>query len=1064
MSRRSMLQCLPSKIRAPLSGSALPLLSLAVVLSGLAPLAAPPAAARMVELPRQLELGRDENGDPCTATRLYNDPFVTSDFAVEFSVTCRGATASRFLGIAREISRADLPQLDKAFDCGEAVDQSVPLLGTVRARRCYDRQLGIETVETRYERRGRVYSVSIVPRAQGPGEDLIRVMAHAAKPNADRARKVAAAVAYDKLAVAPMVQAGMAASAADARTSLDQGLRYIREGLYSESARVLNDALSRLPADSPAELRIELLLAAGLADSNLRSFGTARTDFDQAEALLNGNPNLPGSAQLVRKLRAYTALDLLNQRKFDNAAMALNVQAMVNGNVMEPLADPMVLRALNQSGRSGDAAADSVVATPDVDALDQLVIDTQAAWANSVALLAQKKVAESQAALAVADRTFGALRTERIDQLPLVWLQARIERQRARLLIREGKRTEALAALDKAIAGLKEAELAGSVGPTLAETQLERASVAAYSGASREDVLRQFDAAVETLISSDSSAIELPPAIEQYLDLLVADAKTNPNGTAPERFFRAIQAVGDPAIARQFVLLRSVVTADPKVAAKIKDRQDLERAINRVANDINTSSDAAKIKELEGQRAALENQLFALDAELKSNKAYDAVNDSPATIAEVRKVLQPGEAYFKLSSVRNYAFGALIDSDGVQIYRVAKPLNEVKAVGAVVRKSIDGDESSNKLPIFSVSGSYALFNLVAGPVAERMLAARSLIVDGSGPLDRLPMGVLVADRASVDSYVASRSRAPYDFSKVGFLARRLSLSTALSPRSLIVARQATPSAAPNPFIGFAQHAPVPASFQVGDQIVSVGNRCTVPMSVLANALANNPPIPARELDEAQGALGLKTAPKVIGQEFTDLAVKERTDLNSFQVLHFATHGIGEGVFGCDSPQGLLTSYGGPGSAALLSFSDIARLKLDANLVVLSACETASQISVETARAAGQEGASGSFEGLIRALLAANARAVLATYWPISNAGESEELISDFYGAARQGTIGEALKAAQTQLIVQPKSSHPYFWGAFFVVGDAEKPLLTGKAREQLAEVRRASPSATAARR
>jgi CHAT domain-containing protein len=189
-----------------------------------------------------------------------------------------------------------------------------------------------------------------------------------------------------------------------------------------------------------------------------------------------------------------------------------------------------------------------------------------------------------------------------------------------------------------------------------------------------------------------------------------------------------------------------------------------------------------------------------------------------------------------------------------------------------------------------------------------------------------------------------------------------------------------------------------------------------------------------------------------GADFTDNAVMQRTDLDQFQVLHFATHGLTEGQWGCaKSPPALVTSLGGGGSDAILSFGEIAKLRLDANLVVLSACDTAAGVSAGEARAAGQEEAGATLEGLVRAFLAANARAVLSTYWPISDAGESEALIEDFYAAARNGTIGEALRTAQSELMVNPKSSHPIYWGAFFVVGDAQKPLLTGGARVALGE-------------
>jgi CHAT domain-containing protein len=204
------------------------------------------------------------------------------------------------------------------------------------------------------------------------------------------------------------------------------------------------------------------------------------------------------------------------------------------------------------------------------------------------------------------------------------------------------------------------------------------------------------------------------------------------------------------------------------------------------------------------------------------------------------------------------------------------------------------------------------------------------------------------------------------------------------------------------------------------------------------------PIDARELTRASTALGLSSAPELIGAAFSDTAVSARTDLDQFQVLHFATHGLTEGQWGCrQSPPALVTSMGGEGSDGILSFAEIAKLHLNANLVVLSACDTASGVSNAEARAAGQEESGATLEGLVRAFLAANTRAVLTTYWPISDEGESEALIENFYRAGRTADIAIALKTAQTELMVVPKSSHPIYWGAFFVVGDASKMMLSG---------------------
>ena len=242
--------------------------------------------------------------------------------------------------------------------------------------------------------------------------------------------------------------------------------------------------------------------------------------------------------------------------------------------------------------------------------------------------------------------------------------------------------------------------------------------------------------------------------------------------------------------------------------------------------------------------------------------------------------------------------------------------------------------------------------------------------------------------------------------------------------------------------------PVPVSSEIDGQMVAIGSGCLVPQKSIAELTRLLTPINSSELDRAGQALGINQPRELTGAAFTDTAVKGMTDLDQFQVLHFATHGLTEGQWGrcAKAPPGLVTSLGAQGSDALLSFDEIAKMRLDANLVVLSACDTASGISSSLARATGQEEGGAALEGLVRAFLAANARAVMSTYWPISNAGQSEDLIAEFYKAARVGTIGQALRTAQVKIMTDPQSSHPYYWGAFFVVGDAQQPLLTGKAQ------------------
>ncbi|HMP56833.1 MAG TPA: CHAT domain-containing protein, partial [Novosphingobium sp.] len=676
-------------------------------------------------------------------------------------------------------------------------------------------------------------------------------------------------------------------------------------------------------------------------------------------------------------------------------------------------------------------------------ALSTLVIDAQSAWARSVALLGQNRPAEAAEMLALADRNFTALSRERVPQQRLLWLAARIERQRARLLLRNGDRAGALAALDKAIVQLRQAEDLGDSGPTLAQTQLERAAVLAGGNADRELVYAQFDDAISSLVAAGSDAGGLPPQTRSYLDALVGQAVSG--GLAEERFFKTLQAAANPAIARQFVELQSLVAADPALGGKVQDLQELETEINRLRFEIDTSGDAGAAQGLRARRAELENQALALQTELTSNLSYAQVSDAPVPIDAVRAVLQPGEGYLKLSEVGGYVFGALIDADGTTIYRVARPAVEIAALAKAVRESITGNSQvAGRVPVFSVAGANALYKLLSGPVAGKLPRFQSLVVDASGVLDALPAGVLVTDDASPAAFARSRRGDAYDYTRIGFLARDVGLSTALSPRSLIVSRGLPASRAPYPFIGFAQHEPVSMNLQLAGQTVSIGNACEAEKEQVALLSRQLKPIDARELDMVTGALGVTGAVKVTGAEFSDTALRGRTDLDQFQVLHFATHGLTEGQWACSkAPPALVTSLGTPGSDGILSFDEIAKLRLDANLVVLSACDTAAGGSAAGARAAGQEQGGASLDGLVRAFLAARAQAVLSTYWPVSDAGETEALVTDFYRNARTDTIGQALRKAQNAMIATKASSHPKYWAPFFLVGDAQKMMLSG---------------------
>jgi CHAT domain-containing protein len=985
-----------------------------------------------------LDVGRNAQGDPCRANRTYDDATLKGEFDAGFVMTCRSVTASRSVGTIRSLVDGSGSQaaVEATLSCGQPLPVQVATLhGT--ARRCYDDFLRSESVVIVADVGDRTVIGSAAPGLVKPLERGLLALAGMPVGAQDA---IEPGVNVAALAAPPQSQGTTAAGDFDPQAALLQTIALNRGGQHIEASRIANDALSRLPADAPAATRAELSLEAALADSNIRFGQTAAEHFARADAIIASAPDA-SSGFLASKRDTYTALDLINRGQFREAIQLLDRIAGAPAGAGQPLEDPAIISALNRSAASRGSAQRSVD-VPNARELDKLLLRAQANWAKSVALLASGDAAGAGAALQAADHDLEPFHSPDISPVVALWMQARLERQHGRLAASTGDWAGALAAYDRAADALRQSVIATSSGasPAVAQLLLERAAIMEREGATgpaRAEYARALDALVESGMPGG-----VPPAgLEQYLDLLVGANGGAADAATEEEFFRAVQAVNKPAIERQMNRIRSILQADPAVGARLRDRADVERELTRVRYQIAELDPAQQgaTADLDRRRAEAQDKLTRLDAELATDPRLKLYDEQPATVQEIRASLRPDEAYFKLTELRGKDYAILITPQDTTIYRVVAPAKALNALAARIRDSIDGHLDEGRLEAFDVAAAYTLYRLIAGPAAQRLQQVAALIVDPSGPLERLPMGVLVTDQDSVTRYKAGDA---FDYTSVSFVARGSELSTEVSPRSFLIARALPPSRARKPFIGFAEPAP-PAPVAANGAKVEVGDLCYADSAALRELAASAPPIPAAEVRMAAAALGDPNAPLVTQAAFTDDAVENMTDLGDYAILHFATHGLEEGVWGClKSPPGLVTSFGDANSDGLLSFDEIAGLRLDANLVVLSACDTGSGIrNQDIARLSGQEEAGSTLEGLVRAFLTANARAVLATHWEVPVTEGTPELMERFYTSARTADIGTSLETAKRGLMAQPKYSHPLYWGAFFIVGDARKSAL-----------------------
>ncbi len=1052
---------------------------LAALVLALASMPVPFAPLAAKTLPDRFELGRDQSREPCSALRDWSRTTgkdkVKSETDQAFVLSCRSVSAARLQGIVMPAQTAGA--LASRRTCAPDGKIAVKDLDIASARRCFDPMLAQEVIELRTGGRDPLVGAAALS-ATGP---LVALMRARLTGEAPEITEKSAEPDLDISTLAPLPATADRTSASgefNADNALQDGVKLMNLGRHADASRVLNDALSRLDPDTPAGTLIEIMMTAALADSDMGQFEAAEAGFSGAAIQLAINQSDDRAAFLDDALRTYRTLDALNQRKWAQALTILDGRK----ETMFPLRDPIVLSLLNRGQQGGGGGSISLVTTRDRSYW--LVLDVEQRYARSVALLALRRFPESRAALTGpngATERFRMLETVEGNATPN-WLRSRLQLQLARIDARANNIDAALAGYECAIQSMKALPQSGSCivaasgftgaapasSVSLADVQLERAAVAMEKTSNTQEVLTDYAQAIDTLIASGrSTSGTQQPTLIGYFRLLLRQA---PSSTLNEQFFRAMQAVGDPAIAGDMARLANVVASDGTIGASIRDKADLERKITQLRYQIAAlpETDAQARAPLDKQRQAAETELATVQTALDQNNRYQAQDDSPVTIADTRTILRDGEIYLKLVQVRDAMFGIAIGKDSVAIYETPVLTGDLRALSKIVltsAHSVIRPDGSRTIAPYNVEASFALFRAITGPAYATVSSAKAIIFDPSGPIRQVPLGILVSDSDSVNRYKTSRSTDAFDYSGVKFLAAETDMTMALSPRSFqLVRSHVAPSTAPRPFLGLGENAVSPTvSAELGARPALLGPSCAISYASWTRIKDANPPISASQLSIASDALGVAGAPQITGAAFTDVGVQsESADgaLSSYQVLHFATHGLPETpieVDGCKAelPPSLITTIAAPNargpieSDGLLTFGKVAELNLNANLVVLSACETAASASALSNRATGAEGASGALDGLIRAFITANARAVMATFWRVPVSDQSNELIAQFYRTGRTASIGEALRAAQNDLIRQPQWSHPYYWGAYFVVGDSAKTMLTGTAQAQV---------------
>ncbi len=835
----------------------------------------------------------------------------------------------------------------------------------------------------------------------------------------------------------------------DVDRALAEGYRRNHSGDYAEAAEFF-EALSRRALEEQAAADIdptEFTLNRALQKSNLGEFAEAERLFGEVEAVPTTDP-----VQL-RLRRNFRAIHALNQRDYAGAADLLNTPippltsaVTVEGNAVT--LTPEIVAGVNSgsTSRAIRQSSDNERLTP----LERAqIIDAQA-----VHLLGTVERLRGEPAAAKAAQLKGladamAVREGRVTS---------IVRLRSQMLGELALAEEA--AGDAAAADARFLESVGALAVEYPETNALASARARYAAfltrqgrdAEAMDIYRNVVAA---LANSQRSTSGMANMMAPYYRLLADRAASDPSAVAD--FFVASQLQVRPGVAdTQAVLARELSSGSDEGARLFRQATTLNRDIERARIEDARLAQLPVSPEISALRADLKTRLDNLGfqqaetvASLSAFPQYRVVAPGKLDLAELQQVLRPDEAYLKMLVVGDAVYAMLIDAKGGQLWRA--DIGAAALDGAVdsIRSTISTVEAGRRVTYpYDAATARSLYTRLLGPVSDRLPTIANLIFEPDGAMLRLPINLLITADTGLAEYeqkLLDPNADAFDMRGIAWLGRTTRPSTAVSALAFRNARQAPPSNAANQYFGLGQNQPV------GTTLAGLGTRGAaggVDDSCQWDLGQWNRPISADELVTARSAMGAAAGTLLTGSGFTDTAVKTRGDLDDYRIIHFATHGLVTAPRpSCPARPALVTSFGGSESDGLLTFQEIYDLKINADLVILSACDTAGAASVRATREAGiASGGGNALDGLVRAFIGAGGRSVIASHWPAPDDFDAtKRLIGGLFGARQGESVADALWSTQMRLMDEKQTSHPYYWAGFAIIGDGGQPLLHGAA-------------------
>lgn len=712
--------------------------------------------------------------------------------------------------------------------------------------------------------------------------------------------------------------------------------------------------------------------------------------------------------------------------------------------------------------------------------------------AKSIILMTQttrdgKKFSEElvslQRALAIMEKTYGPNHAEVAKVLDIIGLSYSAE----------GKPAEAIPYLRRASAvrektlGPDHLEFAAAIDHLSGAEYAQGNYRAALDYSRRATKILLARAAIESSILNEADeskrSIENRSAyLNSHLNVLQKLSQTPAEATdaiAQEAFDLAQwMTQSSAASALQQMSARSAI-GDGALAKMVREKQDLaalrrnqDKALLDARSDAKT--DRSVLDQLTVKTEETDRRLTAISGRIaKEFPDYASLTGAaPLKVSEVQGLLGADEAmvFFLNKKYRTHIFVLTperflwtgLTADEELLSKAIANFRRGLDVGQLQRSL----EVSGKPDLFDLNRAHDLYKNLLGNLEPIIKNKQHLLIVATGSLTALPFHLLVTEKPAASAGTQLESAAYRD---AAWLLKRHAITVLPSVGSLKALRGlAGKNPAGKPMIGFGDPVFAPEQLPAPTRVAQSGapaqpaaTKAAAPVQSKPTAAAKTktagktraysdywqgagvdpdnltqalPALPdtADELKAIAKKLGVPPSDILLGRAANEAAVK-RAPLADYRIVYFATHGLVAGdIKGVGEPSLALSLPSKPSDLddGLLTASEISQLKLNADWVVLSACNTI----------AGDKPGAEALSGLARSFFYAGARALLVTHWAVNSNAATVLTTSTFDILKAEPAVGrsEALRRAMLAYLNNPSdplNAYPAMWGAFSVIGE-----------------------------